>query len=587
MAVRWVGKAIAQHTRISALAFTLALAACSGGGGGDGSASGGSGSAPPPPPSQSLIADEAEAVRFLQRATFGPSMSDAQRLAGTDASAWFRAEISKPVTRSLPGLLVQTGSGGTLNREAANYAAWENMLLANDQLRMRMVFALSQIIVVSDNGSMRGSPLTMAHYHDILSENAFGNYRDLLEDVTYSPAMARYLTYLRNRKGDERRGRMPDENYAREIMQLFTIGLVELNNDGTRRLDGAGNEIETYDNDDVTGLSRVFTGLDYKGASRFGRNDFDDDATYSPLVANPDQHSPLEKVFLGTVIAAGTDAETSIDMALDTLFEHPNVGPFIGRQLIQRFTVSDPSPAYVNRVATAFNEGRFELPNRTSVGTGRRGDLSATLAAILFDPEVIDLDDPANSVGKVREPVIRFANYVRAFDTRNINPSNENWLRDTSSTERLSQHPFRSPSVFNFYRPGYVAPNTATGDASLTAPELQIVNASASAGYLDFMTRFVRDDSPRSNRDVVSFTPDYSDERAMAGDPAALVAHLDLLLTGNRLDPVAREQIVEAIGAIPISDNVDKPEDIERDELRRVHLAILMMVASPQYMTQP
>ena len=281
----------------------------------------------------------------------------------------------------------------------------DEAIAGDDQLRQRMVFALSEIIVVSSNSDLDDYPESMAYYVDILSDNAFGNYRDLLKEITYAPAMASYLTYLANEKGDPEMGRVPDENYARELLQLFTIGLNELNQDGSVKLSG-GQPVEIFDNDDITGLAKVFTGMSVKGSEFYDlfndcntRNDCPQ--FYQPLEVFADFHSDLEKEFLGLTIPANTAGVQSIDMALDEIFSHPNVAPFVSRQLIQRFVTSHPQPAYIRRVANAFDAGRFTLPDGTVVGTSRRGDLKATLAAVLLDNNA--LREPANLPASYRQ----------------------------------------------------------------------------------------------------------------------------------------------------------------------------------------
>lgn len=569
--------------RASRLSFVsllaLSMAACGGGGGGGSSSNPGN---PPPPPARSAteVTSKEQASNFLAKASFGGLPGDVDALNGGDAADWLRAEFSKPETLYLPGLVFRANAGEDIDKRAHAYLFWDAMISGDDQLRQRMAFALSQIIVVSDKG-VGNEPLMMAYYMDILARNAFGNYRDLLEEITYSPAMAEYLTYLRNRKGDENTGRMPDENYAREITQLFTIGLIELNMDGTPRLGSDGEPIETFDNEDIIGLARVFTGLGLKGTgfqSRFA----DEDGEYAPLQMYPDQHSELEKVFLGTTIPAGTGGEESITIALDTLFNHPNVAPFVSRQLIQRFTTSSPTPDYIERVATAFENGRFTTASGDSFGTGRRGDLQATLAAVLLDQT--QFDDIGTQGGKIREPILRFIHWARAFNVDNIVSENERWLSDTSDTgTRLAQQPLGSPSVFNFYRPGYVAPGTQTGALDLTAPEFQIVNESSNIGYVNFMTRFAMDDSPRRDSSLNSFAVSYDDEIALVEDPPALVAHLDELLTGGRMSDITKTRIEQAIAEIPIdSDPAEAPED----RLKRAEIAVLMAVTSPAFTVQ-
>ncbi|MEM6626660.1 MAG: DUF1800 family protein, partial [Pseudomonadota bacterium] len=407
----------------------------------------------------------------------------------------------------------------------------------------------------------------------------FGNYRQLLQDVTYSPLMAEYLTYLRNRKGNPNTGRMPDENYARELLQLFTIGLVELNMDGTSKVGPDGTVAETYTNEDVVGLARVFTGLGAKGTS-FNSKDAAQDWQYSPLQSYPEQHSELDKTFLGITIPAGTGPDESISQALDHIFAHPNVAPFVSRQLIQRFTASNPDPSYVERVATAFETGSFQSVDGRSFGAGERGDLQATLAAVLLDNSLFADnagEDPGD--GKIREPILQFVHWARAFDVAGVNSANENKLRDTSSpTSGLAQHPFRSPSVFNFYRPGYVPPGTEVGALNMTAPEFQIMNEASTIGFANFMTDFVMDRSSRRNRDLDTFVPDYSDEIALANDPAALVDHLDDLLTGGRMSAMVKDDIIAAVSEIAIREGNE-----DDDTLDRVHIAVLMAVNAPSF----
>lgn len=570
-------------------ALSLALGACSGG---DAGTSAPTVAAPPPPattapppptptaappPSaptpamaSNTVATEQEASDFLAKATFGGSSADIAALVGRNKTDWLRTEFAKPETFMLPVLNARVNRGQSLSLTEHRPLYWENIIQSDDQLRQRMVFALSQILVVSDIAG-NSNPRATAYYTDILARNAFGNYRDILQEVTYSPIMANWLTYLRNRKGDPRTGRMPDENYAREILQLFTIGLVELNMDGTLRRGPDGNPIETYNNDDVVGLARVFTGLFLESADTNGSTSF-----FSPLIINANEHSELEKSFLGETIPAGTGAAESIDRALDTIFNHPNLAPFVSRQLIQRFTSSNPSPEYIGRVAMAFETGNYTGPDGQRFGTGLRGDLEATLAAIMLDGST-----EANSAtsGKVREPILRFVHWARAFDIENIDADNERWLDNTSSpSDRLGQHPFRSPSVFNFYRPGYIAPGTETGAANLTAPELQLVNEATAIGYINFMERFVFDSSPQRDGNLDTFKATYAREAALADRPNELVDHLDTLLTGGRMSEETRGDIMSALEQLPLRGTNDS-----EDRLDRARLAILMAVTSPAF----
>ena len=562
------------RANVLALFCTLGIAAC---GGGSGGSSNNSPSGVAPDPSlATFMENEEEASLFLARASFGGSAQNIRNLTGSDAAEWLNTEFNRTPTLYLSRVLQARESDGDFPSRVDSDLYWQATISGNDQLRQRMVFALSQIFVVSKN-NLGGREDSFAAYMDVLSRNAFGNYRDLLEDVTYSPIMAEFLTYLRNRKGNPGTGRMPDENYAREVMQLMSLGLVELNPDGTPRLDSNGMPIETYSNDDIIGLARVFTGLSFRGGQNFFRRPGIDDR-YQPLIIFPSQHSELEKSFLGTTIPARTSGEQSIDMALDTIFAHPNVAPFISRQLIQRFTASSPSPAYVGRVASAFESGEFTATNGRVFGTGTRGDLEATLAAILLDASFFSgLSAQNDNFVKVREPVLRFVHWARAFEINANTVPNESLLSNTSNpATRLGQHPFRSPSAFNFYRPGFIAPGTETSQNGLTAPEFQIVSTSSLVGYINFMTDYVFNRT--SSGGVESFTPNYGAQLALADNPQALVDNLDLLLTGNRMSAITRSEILNTLNATPIRQGNE-----DDDRLRRVEVAVLMTLISPAY----
>lgn len=515
-----------------------------------------------------------ESARFLIQASLGADIETIEANVGADATDWVASELNKPCTGFLTPILELREEDEDLNGRPYSDIYYDTLMTADDELCQRMIFALSQILVVSD-GDFGGRPLQMAHYQDILARHALGNYRDLLEDVTYSPAMSRFLTYFRNRKGDPNTGRMPDENYARELLQLFTIGVIELNMDGTPRLDTFGNEIETFDNTDITGLARVFTGLAFAG-ERFNDNS-NPDRDFSPLQVYADQHSELEKAFLTTTIPAGTSGEESIDLALDAIFDHPNVPPFIARQLIQRFAASNPAPEYVERVAIAFANGRFVAANGTAFGSGQRGDLQATIAAVLLDPDVHgDVTAASETDGKIREPVLKFVHWIRAFNVNAINTESEGRLSDTSRpSDRLSQHPFRAPSVFNFYRPGFQAPGTESGNAGLTTPEFQIVSEGATLGYINFMTDFILDRTGGSD-DPERFIPNYVTEIILSEDPQALVAHLNLLLTGGEMTTAEIKAVEDAVSALIIEDELEDP-------LQRVEVAILLIVSGPSF----
>jgi len=541
---------------------------------------------PPPPPSSGVFESEAEASRFLGKATFGATPVSITQLTGTDVSDWMRAEFDKPATNYLPAMLAEIEAlpetAAPVERPPARSISdgfIEAAIIGDDQLRQRMVLALSEILVVSYFGDIKNYPAIMTEYMDILSDNAFGNYRDLLEEITYTPAMGFYLTYIANQKGDPDIGRVPDENYARELLQLFTVGLTELNMDGTEVLDANGKAIEIYDNTDVTGLAKVFTGLSWDSGV-FTNVRFRLPSAHGAMVVYPEHHSELEKTFLGVTIPPGTSGEESIDMALDGIFAHPNVAPFVSRQLIQRFVSSNPAPAYVERVALAFEAGTYTLPDGSAVGTEQRGDLKATIAAVLLDKEALrDPGSTSSESGKIREPFIRFVNWARAFNETTPDVRDEKFLNNMSA---MGQHPFNSPSVFNFFRPGYVASNTETGDAGLTAPEMQIINESSAIAYMNFINSFIYDTSPNISGDEEGgVKADYSAELAMADDAQALIDRLDLLLTGNSLGSETRTRMLEMMDEIPIRADTDA-----EDRLSRVAVGVTMVMTAPGYLVQ-
>ncbi len=575
------------------VAMTALVISCGGGGSSGSASSSPTEPAPTPAPEPEPTPEpeplsEAEAARFLSQATFGPSSEAIETLVPLGLEDWLLEELEKPPTLHLASVLSGFPPDGSFVDENGNPlpevvllasdSFWKTAIEADDQLRQRVAYALSQILVVSASSNLFRAPQAVAHYMDILTEGAFGNYRDLLEAVTYSPAMAVYLTYLRNEKADPATGRVPDENYARELLQLFTVGLVELNPDGTPVTAQGGGQVELYDNADITELAKVFTGLSFQGAGfATPLRQLPPQSLYSPLAMFNAYHSMEPKNFMGVQIPADTVGKKSIDMALDGIFGHPNMAPFLGRQLIQRFVSSAPSQDYVGRVAAAFNEGSYELPSGTAVGSGERGDLQAVVAAVLFDPDARDVESIETvSSGKLREPVLRFTHWARAFEVNSADASNERILRDTSSFELLGQHPYRSPSVFNFYRPGYIAPATETGAAELTAPELQITNASSIVGYPNFMTAFALGRTAQVDQGLPkAFVADYSEAASLAEDVPALLDYLDLLLTHRTLQSETRERINSILEALPANNAADL-------ELRAQVASVLVMTA-PEY----
>jgi uncharacterized protein (DUF1800 family) len=366
--------------------------------------------------------------------------------------------------------------------------------------------------------------------------------------------MGIYLTFLGNRKANAATGAVPDENYARELMQLFTIGLLKLNMDGSVQ-SANGVALETYGQDDITGLARVWTGWTFDSA-----DNTTPDRLRRPMVNVASNHETGAKTFLGTTIPAGTDGPNSMRLALDAIFAHANVPPFISKQLIQRLVTSNPSAGYVTRIANVFANN----------GSGVRGDLKAVVRAILLDDEA---RNPASigipSFGKLREPVMRLTSWARAFQADS--PSGAWPIGDTSSSStRLGQSPGRSQSVFNFFRPGYTPPNSAISAAGLVAPEFQLTSEPSVIAYVNYLTGLVQNGSG-------DFKANYTDMVALAADSNALLNEVDILL-GAGLSDATKATIRAAIDAIAIG-SANGP-------LNRVYTAALLTLAAPEYLVQ-
>ena len=517
----------------------------------------------PPAPATPTHITATEAARFLQQAQFSASDADIAAVQGKGYAAWLDEQMSARSYTSGWDWLVSQGYrqyGIRFNQHYADHMIWNQLIAAPDAVRKRVALAWSEIFVVSTSTIEGHWPsFAMAAYWDLLNQHAFGNYRQLLEAITLNPAMGAYLNTRGNKKADGS-GRVPDENYAREVMQLFSIGLYDLNADGTLR---GGAPRETYGPSDVSNLARIFTGYDLNSPNR--EHETDPQPFRVPMVLNASDHSPEPASFLGQTVGSG-DGASRLRLALDILFNHPNVGPFIGRQLIQRLVTSDPSPAYVGRVAAAFNNN----------GAGQRGDLRAVTRAVLLDPEA--RQDPSlkgTTWGKLREPMIRFVQWARTFGATSADGKWILWDMSDASTQ-LGQSPLRSPSVFNFFRPGYVPPGTELARRGQTAPEFQLTNENSVAGYINFMHGVIAwGYGAAASRISV---PDYTREMALVNDPAALVDRLNLLLAGGQLSAATLTTIRNAITTItPGSDWGRKT---------RVWSAIVLVMACPEYLVQ-
>jgi uncharacterized protein (DUF1800 family) len=506
-----------------------------------------------------------QASRFLSQAGMGGTAAEIAQVQALGFEAWLKAQFVAPRSKSYVKLISPGGEDRDRNGEAPNSGAanaveralWRKFITSPDVLRQRVTLALSEIFVVSIDGITGGNKgFAAAAFMDILEGNAFGNCRDLLMQVSTSSAMGSYLTYRMNKKANPTTGSQPDENYAREVMQLFSIGLVKLNLDGTPVLVG-GAPVETYNQADVSGLARVFTGWFHNADSSP-----ETDRVTQPMQQLSQWHELGEKKFLGTTIAPNVKGEESLGLAVDALMAHPNIGPFLGRQLIQRLVKSNPSPAYVARVATAFNGNSLRT----------KGDMKATLQAVLLDAEARSssgLSDPQH--GKLREPMLRFLQWARIVKLSQSSKDRYDIGELSSPASQLGQSPLRSPSVFNFFRPGYVPPTGELGRLGITAPEFQITNETSVAGYLNFMQKTIA-------KGVGGGKPDYSALLQRAGDSRSLLGELNVLLAAGQISAMTLAALATAL------DDINAQTDAGK--LRRVQAALLLVMAAPEYLVQ-
>lgn len=544
-------------------------------------------------------ASRAEAARFLTQATFGPTEAEIERVMSLGYAGWIDEQFAKPrashrsAWEAADAAAKAVNAGNSAGQDGVINSFWQQALAGEDQLRQRTAFALSQIFVISmQDATVGDNPRAVAAYLDLLNEHAFGNYRDLLQGVSLHPMMGAYLSSMRNQKADARTGRVPDENYAREVMQLFSIGLHELNADGTARTTG-GSPLETYTAADIAGLAKVFTGWSWSCPAWPDNGCFyngavggssDPDRSFKAMFGYPQFHSVEEKTFLGATIAAQSrgDPEASLRAALDTLYQHPNVGPFIGKQLIQRLVTSNPGPQYVASVAAAFDNN----------GAGVRGDMRAVLKAVLLHPEARATSDTA---GKLREPVLRLSALLRAFGYRSDSGLFRVGNTDNPGTQ-LGQTPMRSPSVFNFYRPGYIPPGTQAAAADLVVPEMQITHETSAAGYVNYMRDGISQGFGQSNGTINGVVlnrrdlrPDFETEIALADKPAELLARIDDRLLFGAMPEALKAEIQAAIESIAIpvlNTDATNQAQIDAAKRNRVNAALLLTVVSPEFLVQ-
>jgi len=530
-------------------------------------------------PDTTLSADE-QAARFLVQATFGPTSDSIAELrqTGYNYAAWIDAQAGKPQTKAMD-ILAAARAAGSLTTSDKNHnrrARTQVMLTGQDQLRQRVAYALSQIIVISDaDSNVANASDGSSAWWDLLARNALGNFKTLMVDVTRSPMMGRYLSHYKNRKANTASGTRPDENYAREVMQLFTIGLYQLNANGTYITDGTGRPLETYTNDNITEFARVFTGFTDESTNNTGtgtgRTDFPTaTADYiSPMRMWELQHDTGTKTLLSYAgarkpnLPANQSGLTDVSDALDNLIEHPSCAPFISRLLIQRLVSSNPSDAYVGRVAAVFANN----------GVGVRGDLLAVVKAILLDSEARNLSMLTDTEhGKLQEPFLRLTQLLRAGKFTisagtTVIPYDLGAFSETS----MGQFPLGAPSVFNFYSPDYEPPGVIQ-NARLVGPEFQILNAVTAIAFPNAVYTLIYSGTGNMRLDL-------SAQETLAATPGALIDNLDLLLTRGTLSAENRTKILTAVNGITAA-MVPSGSTLNRE---RARMAYYLVALSPEF----
>ncbi len=544
-----------------------------------------------------------DAGRFLSQATLGADYETIQKVAAMGYEPWIDEQFNLPKSEYLP--LTQSIYQHFINAWANQFglnnvkedgenlpfghffslAWWQNNMTATDLLRHKIALALSEILVVSyKSGNLEDSGFGISYFYDILYKNAFGNYREVLRQVTLAPAMGTYLSHYNNPKSDPSINRHPDENYAREVMQLFSIGLYELNQDGTQKL--VNNQpIPTYNNTDIKEFAKIFTGLgagerwvsileDFSDEPpEWGMDFYESNPTKSMKIYEAWHEQGEKRLLNGQIVPTGQTGMQDIEAAMDNLFNHPNIGPFIGRRLIQNLVKSNPSPAYIGRVAAAFADN----------GEGQRGDMKAIIKAILLDPEARDCDYATkNDIGKLRAPLARYVHALRAFK---VNSTSNTFWDDGYLTEMtLQQIPLRANSVFNFYLPDY-QPNGAIAESNQFAPEFQIHNSTTSISYGNLLYTMLYEEESLYNLkpelegvgviEIDATKPiqlDFSAEDAMASNLNALLDRLDILLTNGNLSTNTRKIIFNALNQMDTEDVWD---------IRNT--AVFLIMLSPDY----
>jgi len=532
-----------------------------------------------------------ETSRFLAQATFGCDLDYIKAVAEDSFEDWIDNQFN--IDSPSMGERTQTIFERALARFVANggaeedyngpnwthfqYSWWESNIDNEDLLRQRVALALSEVLVISFESNLGNYGIGLGDYYDVLKDNAFGNFKTLIKEVTLHPMMGIYLSHFNNPKSNPEENIFPDENFAREIMQLFTIGLYEMNQNGSYVLDGNGNRIPTYDNDDIKEFAKIFTGLGpgsvrenpWGRTTEFGVGAYLTDKDV-PMVMYEDFHEPGQKRLLnGLVVPSGRTGMQDIDAAIDNLFNHQNVGPFIATRLIQQLVKSNPSPAYISRVSSAFNNTK-----------GVRGDMKAVIKAILLDEEARScswIENPTS--GKLIAPMMRYFNVTRQLDLDN--ESGENWNIGFRFLTATTQLPLAAPHVFNFYMPDYV-PNAEFESAKLVGPEFEIHNSATSIDFINLVDSWTYPQYTSMlstwEKDLEGRALDFEALRYYAKDSEVLINQLDKLFTHGQLSEETKQLMIKAID--PITKGWS--DDFQYTDLR-VKMAIYLLIVSPDY----
>jgi uncharacterized protein (DUF1800 family) len=499
----------------------------------------------------STVLSAAASVRFLEQSTFGPSADQVNQLQQIGFDNFLQSQFAEPASTYPVPAPTDTGLGNVQQR------FFFNAVNGTDQLRQRTGFALNEIWVVGANKV--SDPTGYTNYIQALENDGLGNYYNVMRDVTLTAAMGHWLDMVNNDKPGN--GQHANENYARELMQLFTLGLNQMNPDGTPVLDGSGDPVPTYTQDDVMALGRSFTGWTYPTQPGMTLQKHNPEYYGGPLVAFESNHDSGAKTFLGQSVAAGQSTAQELDSVLTIIFNHPNLPPFVCKQLIEKLVTSNPSSAYVQRVSQAFSTGKFN-----SYGSSKRGDMQATLAAILLDPEARRGDssttaDPGD--GKLREPIVMMVSVARAFHATSDGSGFE------SKGAGMSQDIFNSGSVFNFFPPDNLIPQT-----TLNGPEFAIFNTNTSLARVNFVNSIVYNSI--SGGTVLDFSPVIT-----AGTPDQMVTWLNSLFLHGTMSDSMKQSILTAIGAITVA---SPPSS--NDLKNQARAAIYLVASSSQYQVQ-